>query len=66
MKEIKNPCRSICRYDEEKVCIGCHRTMEEAAGWPFFSEEQKAGILENIEERKNRIKTGSDNYERYV
>lgn len=66
MDEIKNPCRKICRYDEDKICIGCHRSMEEAAGWPFFSDEQKIEVLLRAEERKNRIKTAKDDYDRYA
>ncbi len=66
MKEVKNPCIQVCRYDDDGVCVGCYRTMQEAANWIFLSTEQKTEILRKTEERKNSIKTESNDYDYYV
>ncbi len=29
----KSPCVSICKLDENNVCIGCNRTLEEVASY---------------------------------
>ena len=63
---MKNPCIQICRYDDDGVCIGCYRTMQEAANWIFLSNEQKQKVIRRSEERKNSIKTESNNYDHYV
>jgi predicted Fe-S protein YdhL (DUF1289 family) len=49
---IKSPCRDICKYDENKVCIGCYRSAEEIAKWWKYSNEEKLEVLEKIRERK--------------
>jgi predicted Fe-S protein YdhL (DUF1289 family) len=42
-KKIKSPCIDKCKYDEFKVCMGCHRTMNEIVNWPNFFTQNKAG-----------------------
>ena len=48
---IKTPCIDKCKYDEFKVCIGCHRTMHEIVNWPEFSDEQKLEIIARVEKK---------------
>ncbi|MBN3034589.1 MAG: DUF1289 domain-containing protein [Bacteroidales bacterium] len=66
MTVVRNPCRNICRYDNDRVCSGCYRTMEEATGWIHMTDAQKLQVLENIPIRKTRIRTLEEDYERYV
>ena len=49
---VKSPCRLVCKYDENKVCIGCLRTMEEIVNWTEYSDQQKLEVWRNIRERK--------------
>lgn len=66
MGKVKNPCIQVCRYDDEGICIGCYRTMQEAANWFFLSEQQKTEVIRRTEERKSLIKKESNNYDHYV
>ncbi|MFN3557392.1 MAG: DUF1289 domain-containing protein [Bacteroidales bacterium] len=50
-RKIKSPCIDVC-VTREGYCIGCHRSMEEMAGWPTYTEEQKKQVLENIKKRR--------------
>lgn len=51
-REIKSPCIQVCTYDEQKVCIGCKRTTEEAANWPVYSNEEKKEVMKKVMERR--------------
>jgi predicted Fe-S protein YdhL (DUF1289 family) len=48
-KKIKSPCIDKCKYDENKVCVGCHRTMHEIVDWPDFPDEEKLKIIARVE-----------------
>ncbi len=61
---IKSPCIHVCTLDEDKICMGCYRSVEEIRGWFRFSEEEKKKVLENSEKR--RRSKDENNYDRYV
>ena len=48
---IKSPCNDKCKYDEDKLCMGCHRTMNEIVNWPDFTDEEKINILKRVERK---------------
>jgi uncharacterized protein len=49
--KIKNPCRLICKYDNESVCMGCYRTREEVSNWADYTDEEKLKVFDKIIER---------------
>jgi len=49
--KIKNPCIDKCKYDENKVCMGCHRTMYEIVNWTDFSEQKKVEIINRVNKK---------------
>jgi len=61
--KVKDPCISVCRYDEKEICEGCQRTKTEAKTWWRMNDEEKQQVLTNIE---NRNALGATNYDRYV
>lgn len=63
MEKVKDPCISVCRYDEKEICEGCQRTKTEAKTWWRMNNTEKAQVLENIKSRSN---TGSGAYDHYV
>jgi predicted Fe-S protein YdhL (DUF1289 family) len=65
-EEVKSPCIKVCKYDEESVCIGCHRSMKEITGWIFMSIEEKEAVLKNAQIRKQTPRPGRNDYEYYV
>jgi len=50
-KKIKSPCTDNCKYNEEKVCVSCKRTMYEIVDWPDFSDKEKSEILIRIKSK---------------
>jgi len=50
--EVKSPCRLICRYDENKMCVGCYRIMQEIVDWVSYTDQEKLEVWKKIKERK--------------
>ena len=50
-KKRKSPCIDKCKYDEDKVCMGCHRTMNEIVYWQDFSNKEKLEIIVRVEKK---------------
>lgn len=59
MEKVKDPCISVCQYDEKEICTGCQRTKTEAKTWWRMNEQEKKLVLENIKKR------GTENTEAY-
>ena len=57
---IESPCIRNCCLDEQDICLGCGRTIEEIIRWGDASDEEKEKILadskERINKRNNHIK----------
>jgi len=51
MTQIKSPCKLICKYNEEGICVACKRSREEIAKWPDYSDEEKLEAFKRIIER---------------
>jgi len=61
---IKSPCIQVCTLDDEKVCLGCYRQVEEVRNWFMYTDEQKSEVLEKAHARR-KVKD-ENNYNRYV
>lgn len=47
------PCKHVCKLDENNwYCITCFRTVKEIANWTFYTDEQKCGIMHELDLRK--------------
>jgi predicted Fe-S protein YdhL (DUF1289 family) len=44
-RNVESPCVRNCCLDENDVCLGCHRTLQEICGWSTSSEAVKREIL---------------------
>ena len=49
---VKSPCRLVCKYNEDKICIGCYRTMEEIINWINYTDKEKEEVLKRVAERR--------------
>ena len=44
--EIQSPCVKLCVvHPEERICVGCLRSMEEIATWSRLSHEARAAVM---------------------
>lgn len=51
LQPVASPCISICRLDENDVCIGCFRTAREITEWLSYSDEKRSEIMERLPAR---------------
>ncbi len=55
-RPITTPCVQVCIVDGQSgLCLGCHRTLREIAGWSRLSEAERAAITAGLPERRSRI-----------
>ena len=52
---VPSPCVSLCRLDEQKVCLGCFRHVEDIRQWRSADDEQRRAICASALERKERL-----------
>jgi predicted Fe-S protein YdhL (DUF1289 family) len=48
---LASPCVRNCCLDEDNVCMGCGRSLDEIVAWSTASPADKAAILERSRER---------------
>ncbi len=58
MSEVPNPCKSICKYNVERYCIGCGRKMKESATWHKMTNAEKRAVVDALEERLKALAKG--------
>ncbi len=47
-----SPCIRQCCLDEQDICVGCFRTINEIIHWSASSNAEKIQIIERCKERK--------------
>jgi predicted Fe-S protein YdhL (DUF1289 family) len=54
--EIESPCVKLCVvHPEERICIGCYRTIEEIATWSRMTPEARREVMADLPERAPRL-----------
>ncbi len=51
MEAIKSPCIKQCQLDNNQICQGCWRHIDEIINWSQLSDAEKQSILEKISKR---------------
>lgn len=51
IKPVSSPCIRHCCLNEQDVCMGCFRTLEEILAWHQSDDAQRITILTNAEKR---------------
>ena len=51
---LASPCVRNCCLDDDDVCMGCGRSLEEIIAWSAASDEDKAATLARSRERLAR------------
>ena len=50
---VKSPCVRKCTLDDDDVCLGCFRNIEEICAWGGASAEQRQQILYQAASRRS-------------
>jgi len=52
MDSVKSPCVRNCSLNEQRVCRGCYRHLDEIMHWPDAGEALRQDILERAAARR--------------
>ncbi|MEM0910366.1 MAG: DUF1289 domain-containing protein [Pseudomonadota bacterium] len=55
--KIPSPCVRICSLNENDICLGCYRTLDEIISWSASSIDEKNLILYNCQKRRVEFKS---------
>ena len=54
--EQDSPCVRICViHPEERLCVGCYRTIEEIANWSRLSKAERLAVTQDLPTRAPRL-----------
>jgi predicted Fe-S protein YdhL (DUF1289 family) len=54
---IQSPCVRNCCLDEQDICLGCFRSLDEILQWGAASEASKLEMLKKASQRKVTLRT---------
>ncbi|ABO23577.1 DUF1289 domain-containing protein [Shewanella loihica] len=57
---MQSPCVARCGLNEEDICMGCFRHIDEIVGWGQADEARQAEIWDNVNRRKQQGKSGEN------
>jgi predicted Fe-S protein YdhL (DUF1289 family) len=50
---VPSPCSGVCRLDEQKVCLGCFRHVEDIREWRSADDQRRRVICAQAAVRRN-------------
>lgn len=54
--EVQSPCVKLCVvHPEERICVGCFRTIEEISTWSRLTPDARAKIMAELPSRAPRL-----------
>lgn len=54
--EIQSPCVKLCVvHPEERICIGCYRSIAEISGWSRMTAGERAAVMAELPARAPRL-----------
>ncbi|MCU4674418.1 DUF1289 domain-containing protein [Catenovulum sp. 2E275] len=55
MSKVKSPCVRRCCLNEQDVCIGCGRTLDEITGWVELRKWQQQAVIKQAKLRLSKL-----------
>ena len=49
---VESPCIKICVMDDDGLCVGCARTLDEIASWGSYTAEKRRMIMSALAGRR--------------
>jgi uncharacterized protein len=54
--EVESPCVKLCVvHPEERLCVGCYRTIEEISNWSRMTSAARAVVMADLADRAPRL-----------
>ena len=55
--EPDSPCQRVCVvHPQAKLCIGCHRTIEEISRWSRMTPDERRAIMAELPGREGQLR----------
>ncbi|WP_293268499.1 DUF1289 domain-containing protein [Neptunomonas sp.] len=54
VEKVKSPCVRQCCLDEQDICLGCSRSLQEILDWTVITEEERRAVLVQAKIRKKQ------------
>ncbi|HAI97472.1 MAG: DUF1289 domain-containing protein [Cycloclasticus sp.] len=48
---MDSPCIRMCALNEEDVCLGCGRMLNEITSWASYSDARRASLMADCKKR---------------
>ncbi len=45
---VVTPCTGICAIEDDDLCRGCARTLDEIAAWGTMTPDQRAAVMAQL------------------
>jgi uncharacterized protein len=49
---VQSPCERNCCLDDDLICLGCFRSIEEIKEWGLVDDTRRRVILQNAKQRR--------------
>jgi len=47
-----SPCILICTLDDNKVCLGCGRSLQQISAWALMSKDEQWAVIDELSARE--------------
>jgi hypothetical protein len=54
-RDTDSPCSKVCTLDDNDICIGCLRTLDEIGAWGSADRQARLQILDNAAAREQNL-----------
>ena len=48
-----SPCILICTLDEDKICLGCGRSLEQISRWALMNKDEQWAVVDQLSARES-------------
>ena len=49
---VESPCVRLCTLDDDDICLGCYRSIDEICAWGAAGNDQRRQILQAASARR--------------
>jgi len=53
---INSPCVRNCCLNDQDICLGCFRLLDEITGWAAMTDQERKQVLVNCQLRSKQLK----------
>lgn len=55
-RAVLSPCVGICSVDDDGLCAGCLRTLDEIARWSTLGDDERLRIMDSVLPQREAVR----------